>query len=129
MRNSLFAFVAIAGIALFVSAANAQSTVNFYITTVNATPTGGTWQVYADVSHNNDGLASYYIDVLGGGGPQSHVCPIQLMAPHPVDPSNQYAFNSGVVGFNLAQNSNGTLSGGNRVGIIGDSIHRARRQR
>ena len=96
MKNVSSGFLAAAGIGILASTTHAGPTCHFYITTINATPTGGTWQVYADVSDDNDGLANYYIDVLGGGGVQI-TSSIQKMAPHVIDPSNQFQDGSGGV--------------------------------
>jgi hypothetical protein len=116
MRSILMIALAAAGVGLFVSPAVAGPTVNYYITTVNPTATGGTWQVYADVSDDNDGLSGFEIDVLGGGGVQI-TSVAQLEAPDPVDPSDQYAKGAGgVMGFNKF-GSNGALIGGNLIGI------------
>jgi hypothetical protein len=111
MREKLFAFLA--ALALTGAAAKADPTVQLYITTVNATPTGGTWQVYAQDSNDNDGLAQWDIDVLGGGGAVVNST-ATLQAPRPRDLSGQYAFGP-TMGFN--QVYHGTISGTNLVEI------------
>ena len=96
---------------------------------MNNSATGGTWQVYADVSKDNDGLAGYDIDVLSGGDARvtgTTSTGIVLKAPRPTDNGAvndggvQYRDGSGgVMGFNSSTNTNGTVSGGNRIGMIG----------
>jgi hypothetical protein len=120
MRNKLFPFLAAIAVAHTAFAqADYAATVQLYITTVNATPTGGTWQVYADDSDNNDGLAFWDIDILGNGGAVVNA-PATLKAPRPNDISGQYADGTGgPMGFNTAI-SRGTNSGTNLVEIGAD---------
>jgi hypothetical protein len=115
MRRSLLVFLAVVGLAHFAHAQVAP-TVQLYITTVNATPTGGIWQVYAADSDNNDGLANWSLDILGSGGAVVNTPPT-IKAPRPNDISDQYADGlGGAMGFN-SYISSGTNSGTNRVFI------------
>jgi PEP-CTERM motif len=117
MRRNLLVFLAVIAAAHFAFAqAQFAATVNLYITTVNATPSGGTWQVYAADSDNNDGLANWSLDILGSGGAVVNT-PAVIQAPRPVDPSGQYADGlDGTMGFSK-QVSNGFNSGTSRLSI------------
>ena len=111
--------IAVAAIRCLFTGAKAEGqTVNFYITTTNATSSGGTWQVYADVSKDNDGLTAYDIDVIASGGASVAGTP-KIMRRRPVDPSNQYREGSGGrMGFGSSFDDLGTLTNGSRFGMI-----------
>jgi hypothetical protein len=118
MRSKALTFLAT--LAAFISSANAnfQSNVQLYLTTVNATAVGGTWQVYADDSHDNDGVAGWSLDILGSGGAVV-ITPGVSKGPRPTDFSNQYEDGlGGTIGFNTLV-SQGNNSGTNRLSITG----------
>ena len=119
MKTLRFAALVAVGITLIISSAKAMPTSKLYITTVNATNSGGTWQVYVDVSHDNDGLAAFDIDILGSGGALV-TSTAKLMAPRPFDPSGQVNDGlGGTMGFNNSSLfSNGTLAGGNLTEVV-----------
>jgi hypothetical protein len=116
MREGVFAFLAV--VVTFISSARAYiyPVVNSYLTTINATATGGTWQVYADDSHDNDGLAGWSIDVIGAGGAVANTA-ATIKAPRPFDVSGQYSDGlGGNLGFNTFVYS-GAANGTSRIGI------------
>jgi hypothetical protein len=101
--------------ASFVSMTKA-ATVTLYLTTVNATTSGGTWQLYMADSDDNDGLANYDVDIVGSGGAVVSAAPT-IKAPRPTDPSGQYADgNSTLMGFNTSVSGGGVIGTG-RSGI------------
>jgi len=117
MRRTLITLLAVAGLTAFASAAKA-ATVTLYLTTVNATTTSGTWQLYIADSQDNDGIANYDFDIVGAGGAVVNSSPTRK-SPAPTDISNQYADgNSTQMGFNTQVNG-GSNSGTGRVGITG----------
>jgi len=116
MRRKLLGLLTVGAMATFVPMTKA-ATVTLYLSTVNATPTGGTYQLYVADSQDNDGLANYDLDVIGSNGAVVNSVPT-LKAPRISDISNQYADAAGGnMGFNTSD-STGSNSGAGRVGII-----------
>jgi len=113
MRRKLFTlFTAAVGIASIATLAKA-ATVNYWIVTSGdpKTSTGGTWQIYADVSTaDNDGLAQAEFDVVAGGAVSLGTGYTQKIT-HPADGSSQYA-GAGFMGFGSSFNSTGNLTSG-----------------
>lgn len=84
MRRKLITLLAVGAMASFVSMTKA-ATVTLYLTTVNATTSGGTWQLYMADSDDNDGLANYDVDIVGSGGAVVSAAPT-IKAPGPLTP-------------------------------------------
>jgi len=116
MRRKLLGLLTVGALASFVPMTKA-ATVTLYLTTVNATTSGGTYQLYVADSQDNDGLANYDIDVVGSGGAVVNSVPT-LKAPRISDPTNQYADGAGGnMGFNTSDSTGANVATG-RVGII-----------
>jgi len=125
MRRKLITFLAVGALASLVNMTKA-ATVTCYLTTVGATPTSGTWQLYVADSLDNDGLANYDFDIVGVNGAVVNTT-ATIKAPRPTDSSNQYADGlGGIMGFNSSVNG-GSNSGTGRVGITGgqDTVYGA----
>lgn len=95
MRRIFLTLLAVLGMAVLANTVKANE-VDFYVVTVKSpTLTGtGTYQIYANVSQDNDGLSAFDIDVLMTGG-DSVLANLgnqnSLKAPVEADPSQQYA--------------------------------------
>jgi hypothetical protein len=116
MRRKLIALLTVGALASFVSMTKA-ATVTLYLTTINATNTGGTYALYIADSTDNDGLANFDVDVVGNNGAVVNSVPT-LKAPRINDISGQYADAAGGnMGFNTSD-STGANNGTGRSGIV-----------
>jgi len=125
MRRKLFTLLTVLGMASFASMAKGQTITYYIVTTASPTTTSaGTWQVYANVSDDNDGLSAYTLDVLGTGGATITGISTQE-SPEPRDTSFQYASgNGGHMGFNDFRNAGtiGVASNNGDSGLIGIAV-------
>jgi hypothetical protein len=120
MRRKLIILLAVLGMTAFVSKTKAQTVTLYLVTTNNPASVGtGTWQIYANVSDDNDGLSDYDVDLFAGGG--TTIISSTKKAPVPndgaadtnsPDGTAQYADETGgPMGFNTLS-GNGTKTAG-----------------